>query len=83
MIDNMTLQPNPDFYQSVPGFANMTSAFHSPIFMGNPHMFLADPKWREKIKGMKPTNPNVDQNLIDVEPNLGKGKALTATSPLI
>jgi len=42
------------------------------MFLGNPHMFLAEEKWRKKIIGMKDLNPVTDQNTIDVEPHLGK-----------
>jgi len=71
-IDNVTFMINHDYSQEIPGFANVTQARGSPVFLGNPHMFMAEKKWSEKIKGMKPANYFDDATKVDIEPWTGK-----------
>jgi len=60
-----------DLDQYIPGFANLTAMKHAPVFLGFPHMMLAEKYWLQKIKGMK-TPSYVDLTTVDVEPWTGK-----------
>jgi len=71
-IDNSTWVLNPSMNQYAEGFANLTAVKHSPIFMGSPHFFLAEDKWRSKIEGMKNSSWTNDATKVDVEPWTGK-----------
>eukprot|EP01114_Cavostelium_apophysatum_P001798 TRINITY_DN1156_c0_g1_i4.p1 TRINITY_DN1156_c0_g1~~TRINITY_DN1156_c0_g1_i4.p1 ORF type:complete len:756 (-),score=105.59 TRINITY_DN1156_c0_g1_i4:1163-3430(-) len=72
MIDNATFMENPDYTNFIQGFVNLTALKQSPVFIGNPHMILADDIWREKIIGMAPPNPATDLTSVDLEPITGK-----------
>jgi len=63
---------NPGFDQYIEGFANLTSVRNCPIFIGNPHMMLADPYWSQQIVGMKTPDPDRDLTTVDIEPYTGK-----------
>jgi hypothetical protein len=71
-IDNQTFAVNSDLYQTIQGFANLTGAHNSSsIFLSNPHMFGADPKYTQMIEGQV-QNFTIDITIIDIEPNLGQ-----------
>jgi len=77
VLANDTFSIDPKYYQSIEGFANMSSFYNStPIFLGNPHMLGASQVWRDKVLGIngKPleVNQTRDQTRIYVEPYTGK-----------
>jgi len=72
MVDNSTWNQNQQFTNDFEGFVNITAVKHAPVFMGNPHMFLADESWGKKLKGILPPDPVRDQTTAGVEPNTGK-----------
>lgn len=72
-IDNATFAIDPDLYQTIVGFCNLTNAHNgSSIMLSNPHMFVGDPKYVQMIQGMV-QDPVVDITVVDIEPNLGQG----------
>jgi hypothetical protein len=71
LLSNDTWAINPDLYQSIVGFANMTGAHNgSWVFLSNPHMYGADPTYTSKIQGQT-QNPESDITVIDIEPITG------------
>ena len=69
---NETYEIQPEYYQFIQGFVNITAIQQAPIFLSNPHMAGAEEKWRNAIIGMKPVDFNRDYTTVDIEPNLGK-----------
>lgn len=41
-------------------------------FLGFPHMMIADDRYRKKITGMLPPDPDRDLTSVDIEPYTGK-----------
>ena len=50
----------------------MTSLYQTPLFMGNPHMWGAEPGWLNELEGIRVPNSIDDLSVIDVEPITGK-----------
>ncbi|KAL6058253.1 hypothetical protein QOT17_014986 [Balamuthia mandrillaris] len=70
-IDEDTWDPSYDYPQPIKGFCNVTGVHNgSSIFISNPHMYGADPRYVEKVKGFK-QNATFDISVIDIEPHLG------------
>eukprot|EP01087_Luapelamoeba_hula_P015061 TRINITY_DN4467_c1_g1_i1.p1 TRINITY_DN4467_c1_g1~~TRINITY_DN4467_c1_g1_i1.p1 ORF type:complete len:777 (+),score=97.03 TRINITY_DN4467_c1_g1_i1:148-2478(+) len=70
-ISNSTWDINPTYSQYIQGYVNMTGYEHgSPVFLTNPHMYLSDDKYFNKIEGVV-RNRTMDTVIIDIEPNSG------------
>jgi hypothetical protein len=62
--------PDPKYYQTITGFANMTSSHRNvPVFISKPNMLDCEARWRNKIDGMEPSD--ADDTFLDVEPYIG------------
>jgi hypothetical protein len=71
-LSNETWEPNEYFAQNIYGALNMTKRYrNTPIFLTNPHFYLMNPKWREKVGGIMSQGEN-DTDKVDIEPHLGK-----------
>jgi len=65
--------PKLDYYQTIEGFANLTSMKLSvPIFLSKPNFYQADPYYANKIEGMQqPNDPDNYDIIIEIEPWTG------------
>eukprot|EP01094_Clydonella_sp_ATCC50884_P021262 TRINITY_DN4645_c0_g1_i2.p1 TRINITY_DN4645_c0_g1~~TRINITY_DN4645_c0_g1_i2.p1 ORF type:complete len:843 (-),score=189.22 TRINITY_DN4645_c0_g1_i2:320-2848(-) len=71
-ISNETWAPNPAFDQSIQGFTNMAGLHNgSQIFLSNPHMWLANQSYIDKVTGMLESDYLRDGNSVVIEPISG------------
>jgi len=71
-LANETWMLNPGYYQNIQGFGNVTALQQAPIFMGNPHFYMAEDKWRERVRGVRPPIHALDATQVNIEPYSGK-----------
>ncbi|KAL4711221.1 hypothetical protein ACJJTC_019062 [Scirpophaga incertulas] len=54
------------------GVTNVTAcAMGAPALASFPHFYLGDPRLSEKISGLNPNTPSIQENFLDVHPTLG------------
>lgn len=61
--------PNPDFNQEIPGFANMSQTYGVPFFLSQPNFLNVPAEYSDKIVGMHPSRK--DDTYVDIEPITG------------
>jgi lysosome membrane protein 2 len=71
VLSEDTLATNPNYFQSVVGLANMTSAVGAPLFLSKPHFLDADPAQTSSlVTGMAGVVADHD-TFVDIEPLTG------------
>jgi len=65
-----TFNVNDKYYQYIAGFANLTNAKNSPIYISKPHFLDVPGDWLTKVSGLNPIRDNHD-TYLDVEPLTG------------
>jgi len=72
-INNDTWEPSYTYDQPYQGFANMTGSHKgATVFLSNAHMYLCDPNYVAKVKGLKEVqNVTFDTIMVDIEPITG------------
>eukprot|EP00004_Rigifila_ramosa_P006287 TRINITY_DN1698_c0_g1_i1.p1 TRINITY_DN1698_c0_g1~~TRINITY_DN1698_c0_g1_i1.p1 ORF type:complete len:753 (+),score=188.33 TRINITY_DN1698_c0_g1_i1:1-2259(+) len=64
--------PNPQYYQTIQGFANLTAPRGGiPIYISKPFFYGVDSKYTEKVAGVDPQRGKDFQSFYDLEPHLG------------
>jgi len=72
-LSNSTLNPDPRYFDSIRGFANMTGIYDlATVFLSNPHFFQADEMWTEKLDGVRAPEAETDMTYFDMDPWTGK-----------
>jgi len=71
-IDSVFGAPEPEYYQTIAGFANLTNLKQNvPIFISPTNLYSVDPAYQAKVNGMNPTGPEDDGIVIEIEPYTG------------
>jgi len=75
-IDETLFDPDPDFFQTVKGFGNLTHVSSAPVFVCQAHMYGVNETYQNKVKGQNP-DPNLHRITLSVEPFSGATFSLT------
>jgi len=70
-LSSTLFNTSPFFFQSIYGFANMSSNYNGlPVFFCKPNFYGVDSVWLNQLNGMNP-NKETDETYLSVEPTTG------------